>query len=92
MFLKGVVGGGSVADGHIDDRDFFATQLKFSDTSSDVTGGNPSFAMFDIGWAYSPAADMRLGFFVGYHYRREKVAANGIVCNIVAPQLGCPTP
>ena len=45
--------------------------------------------MFDVGWAYSPAAGMRLGFFAGYHYWHEKVTANGIVCNI-ASVLGCP--
>ena len=44
--------------------------------------------MFDVGWAYSPMPNMRLGFFVGYHYWREKVTANGILCNI-ASDLGC---
>ncbi len=29
--------------------------------------------MFDVGWAYSPLPNMRLGFFVGYHYWHEKV-------------------
>lgn len=90
-FVKGVVGGGAVTDGHIDDRDFLVTQFKFSDTSSDVSNGNLSFAMFDVGWAYSPAADLRLGFFAGYHYWHEKVTANGVVCNI-ASVLGCPFP
>ena len=47
--------------------------------------------MFDIGWAYSPAHDMRLGVFVGYHYWREKVTAYGLVCN-QASILGCPSP
>jgi hypothetical protein len=90
-FVKGVVGGGVVTDGHIDDRDFLVTQFKFSDTSSDVRNGNVSFAMFDVGWAYSPAADLKLGFFVGYHYWHEKVTANGVACNI-ASVLGCPFP
>ena len=44
--------------------------------------------MLDVGWAYSPAADVRLGFFAGYHYWHEKVTAYGIVCNIaVVPRL-----
>ena len=38
--------------------------------------------MFDVGWAYSPVPDIRLGFFAGYHYWHEKVTANGVVCNI----------
>ena len=37
--------------------------------------------MFDVGWAYSPAPDIRLGFFAGYHYWHEKVTAYGVVCN-----------
>lgn len=44
--------------------------------------------MFDVGWAYSPLPNMRLGFFVGYHYWHEKVTANGLLCNI-ASDLGC---
>jgi outer membrane protease len=89
VFVKGVVSGGAVRDGHIDDKDFLVTQYKFSDTTSDVSSGNLSFAMFDVGWAYSPLANLRLGFFVGYHYWQEKVTANGVVCNM-ASVLGCP--
>ena len=81
VFVKGMVGGGSVVGGHIDDRDFLASQFRFSDTTSDVSSGNLSFAMVDVGWAYSPAPGVRLGFFAGYHYWREKVTANGVVCN-----------
>ena len=88
VFVKGVVGGGSIVDGHIDDRDFLVTQFKFSDTTSDVSKGSTRFAMFDVGWAYSPMPGMRLGFFGGYHYWREKVTANGLVCN-QGSVLGC---
>ena len=88
VFVKGMVGGGAIKDGHIVDRDFFVTQYKFSDTTSDVSNGDSRFAMFDVGWAYSPLPNMRLGFFVGYHYWHEKVTANGVLCNI-ASDLGC---
>jgi hypothetical protein len=80
-FVKGVIGGGSIVGGHIDDRDFLANQFRFSDTTSDVSSGNLSFGMVDVGWAYSPAPGVRLGVFAGYHFWREKVTANGIVCN-----------
>jgi len=90
VFVKGMVGGGSINDGHIDDKDFFVTQFKFSDTQSDVNNGNLRFAMFDVGWAYSPVPNLRLGFFAGYHYWQEKVTANGLVCNM-ASILGCPS-
>jgi len=87
--VKGVAGLGKIIGGHIDDRDFLATQWKFSDTTSDVRDGTLSYVMFDIGWAYSPTAGMRLGVFAGYHYWREKVTAYGLVCNR-ASVLGCP--
>lgn len=82
MFVKGVIGLGSInGGGQIDDRDFFLGQLSFSDTTSEVTGGNTKFGMIDIGWSYSPTPEIRLGFFGGYFYWNEKVTANGIVCN-----------
>jgi len=89
VFVKGLVGLGTVTGGHIDDLDFLATQFKFSDTTSDVHNGNLSYGMLDLGWAYSPMVGVRLGFFAGYHYWHEKVTAYGIVCNM-ASFLGCP--
>ena len=89
VFVKGLVGLGSVTHGHIDDMDFLVTQFKFSDTTSDVHNGNLSYGMFDVGWAYSPTVGVRLGFFAGYHYWHEKVTAYGIVCNM-ASFIGCP--
>jgi len=92
FFIKGLVGFGGITDGDIDDKDFLAGQFKFSDTRSNVSAGNQSYAMVDVGWAYSPIAGARLSFFVGYHYWHEKMSAFGIVCNqasfIVA---GCPS-
>ena len=89
VFVKGLVGLGATTDGHIDDLDFLVTQFKFSDTTSDVHNGNLSYAMLDVGWAYSPTFGVRLGFFAGYHYWHEKVTAYGIVCNIPS-FIGCP--
>jgi outer membrane protease len=89
VFVKGLFGLGSVTDGHIDDRDFLFTQYKFSDTTSDIHNGNLSYAMLDVGWAYTPTPGVRLGFFAGYHYWHEKVTAYGIICNVPS-FLGCP--
>jgi len=89
VFVKGLVGLGTVTGGHIDDLDFLVTQFKFSDTTSDVHNGNLSYGMLDIGWAYTPMVGVRLGFFAGYHYWHEKVTAYGIVCNMPS-FLGCP--
>lgn len=82
MFVKGVVGLGTInSGGKIDDQDFFIGQYSFSDTTSEVTGGNTKFGMIDIGWSYSPMPEFRLGFFGGYFYWNEKVTANGVLCN-----------
>jgi hypothetical protein len=91
VFVKGMLGGGTVANGHIDDRDFFVTQFKFSDTTSQVNSGNLSFAMVDAGWAFWPVPNLKLGFFAGYHYWHEKATAYGLRCNMVS-FLGCPAP
>jgi outer membrane protease len=92
LFVKGMVGGGMVNGGQIEDRDFFEQQIKFSDTTSDVKDGNLVYAMIDIGWAYSPSSDFRIGVFAGYHFWREKVTAFGLTCNDISPLVigGCP--
>ena len=86
-----MVGLGAVIDGEIIDRDFFLGQFTFSDTTSNVKDGSLKFAMFDVGWSYSPTGGVKLGFFVGYHYWYEKVTAYGLVCN-QASILGCTFP
>ena len=88
FFVKGVAGLGAVVDGEIIDRDFLFGQFKFSDTTSNVNDGSLRFAMFDVGWSYSPVGGVKLGFFAGYHYWYEKVTAYGLICN--QPSfLGC---
>jgi hypothetical protein len=86
-----MVGLGAVIDGEIIDRDFFLGQFTFSDTTSNVKDGSLKFAMFDVGWSYSPTGGVKLGFFAGYHYWYEKVTAYGLVCN-QASILGCTFP
>ena len=82
LFVKGLLGMGSLYGGRMIDRDFFTSQFVFSDTTSDIKGDNFKFAMIDVGWAYSPSGGMRLGVFVGYHYWTEKAVAYGLRCNI----------
>jgi hypothetical protein len=82
LFAKGVIGGGVLDGGTIIDRDFLAGQIKFSDTSSQIKGDNLFYGMIDLGWGLDvPAANIRLGGFVGYHYWREKKTAFGLTCN-----------
>ncbi len=82
FYVKGVAGLGKIVDGNIIDRDFFANQIKFSDTSSDVRGDDVRYAIIDLGWAYhAPQGGQRWGLFAGYHYWREKANAFGVRCN-----------
>jgi hypothetical protein len=83
-FVKGLFGLGAVADGQIADRDFLAQQISFSDTTSNIKDGSLIYGMIDFGWAYSPVSDIRIGFFVGYHYWSESVTAFGVLCNPVS--------
>jgi hypothetical protein len=95
LFAKGMIGGGVLKGGDMDDLDFFFDQINFSNTTSKVDGNNMRYAMFDLGYAFNvPEAGIRYGAFVGYHYWREKMTAFGILCN--PDQLGnqfiCTTP
>ena len=93
LFVKGIFGLGTVVDGRIDDRDFFAGQFRFSDTTSEVKDGSSVFASVDIGWGFSPAPGHHLGGFVGYQYWREKLTAYGLLCNQATVVFtGCAAP
>jgi len=81
VFVKGLFGLGTVNTGKIEDRDFFFDQTKFSDTTSDVKDGQLMYGIFDVGWAYWPVPDIRVGVFAGYHYWRQSVTAFGVRCN-----------
>ena len=82
LFVKGLIGGGILSGGSMDDRDFFNGQVKFSDTSSGISGDGLTYGIIDFGGSYSvPHAGVRLSAFVGYHYWHEKLAARGLRCN-----------
>jgi len=82
LFVKGLLGGGRINGGHMDDRDFLARQIKFSDTTSDINGDSMRYAMFDVGYSVAlPSEGIRIGAFVGYHYWRERMTAFGSRCN-----------
>jgi hypothetical protein len=89
LFAKGLIGGGLIQGGDMDDLDFFVTQINFSNTTSSVGNANLRYGMIDIGYAYEvPDAGVKFGAFVGYHYWHESMTAFGIICN--ADQLGNP--
>jgi hypothetical protein len=87
LFAKGLIGGGVLKGGDMDDLDFFIAGLNFSNTTSKVDGNNMRYAMIDLGYSFNvPEAGIRYGGFVGYHYWRENMTAFGILCN--ADQFG----
>jgi hypothetical protein len=93
LFAKGLIGGGVIKGGDVDDLDFVIDQINFSNTTSAVNGNNLTYAMFDLGYSFNvPEAGIRYGAFVGYHYWREKMGASGLLCNAVSPLVigGCP--
>jgi outer membrane protease len=89
LFVKGMLGGGAITSGYIDDKDFFEGQGKFSDTRSQVQNGSLAYAMIDVGWAFQPAHSVKVGVFAGYHYWSEKATAYGLLCKQQQPALGC---
>jgi len=94
LFAKATVGGGFLQNGTFIDRDFFAGQLSFSDTTSQISGNDLRYATADIGLSYEvPQYGARFSGFVGYHYWHEKTTAYGLVCNTTAVlQLFCGPP
>ena len=78
LFLRGLVGAGSVASGNLNDSDYFAGQVKFSETNSAITGGNLSYAVMDVGYDFlRPGPRTALGVFAGGSYWEETLEASG---------------
>lgn len=82
LFVKGLLGGGVLKGGDMDDLDFIIDQINFSNTTSKIDGNDLRYAMIDLGYSFEvPEAGVRYGAFVGYHYWREKMTAYGVLCN-----------
>jgi hypothetical protein len=78
FFLKGFVGAGEVNGGGFDDEDFFAGQVKFSDTTSSVTQGRIRYGAVDLGyqWVLREGA-VTLGVYGGFSQWTENYDAYG---------------
>jgi hypothetical protein len=82
LFVKGLIGGGVLKGGDMDDLDFAYGHFNFSNTTSAISGNDVRYAMIDLGYSFDvPSAGVRYGAFVGYHYWREKMTAFGVLCN-----------
>jgi len=75
------VGTGSIDGGNLQDEDWLAGQVKFSDTNSVIKGDELHFWMLTAGRGLVWTERMTLGAFIGVGQYYEKIDAFGIVDN-----------
>lgn len=83
-FAKGFIGGGGLNGGSLDDEDYFAGQVKFSDTFSQLKGESLLYGTIDVGQHFTlgdGATKLTLSPFVGFDYWQETATAYGVRCN-----------
>ena len=70
--------------GSLDDEDYFAGQVKFSDTYSKVKGDDLIYGTIDVGQRFllaDRATIVALSPFIGFNFWQETAAAYGVRCN-----------
>ncbi|HVL35945.1 MAG TPA: hypothetical protein VM489_09785 [Burkholderiales bacterium] len=80
-FVRGDAGVGHIRSGRLDDDDYFAGQVLFSSTRSDVRGDGLSHFTLDVGRTLGgawQARGARLHLFAGYQYWSERYEAYGL--------------
>jgi len=83
-FAKGFIGGGGLNGGTLDDEDYLAGQVKFSDTTSNVDGDSLIYGTIDLGQRFDlidAATKFSIGPFVGFNFYQETASAFGARCN-----------
>ena len=83
-FAKGFIGGGGLSGGSLDDEDYYAGQVKFSDTFSTVKGESLIYGTIDVGQNFTVIdgpSKLSLSPFIGYNYWQETATAYGARCN-----------
>jgi Protochlamydia outer membrane protein len=84
IFAKGFVGGGWLNDGSLDDEDFFAGQVKFSDTFSRIEGNGLVYGTIDLGYDFrllDGATKVTIGPLAGFNFWQETQIGHGARCN-----------
>jgi opacity protein-like surface antigen/outer membrane protease len=77
FFLKGYLGAGAVASGHLTDEDFPPGVRPYSNTISRVQDGDIAYVTTDVGKDVLKGEHYSLGGFVGYHHMSETVDSYG---------------
>jgi hypothetical protein len=83
-FAKGFIGGGGLTGGSLDDEDYFAGQIKFSDTFSKLKGESLIYGTIDVGQNFTlidGPSRLSLSPFIGYNYWQETATGYGARCN-----------
>lgn len=90
LFIKGLLGAGTINQGHLNDEDFPAFYA-YSNTVSQASG-NLSYATIDSGVSFLRGNAGRSGAFVGYNYYAQNIntygcrqLANDAVCRPASP-------
>jgi hypothetical protein len=76
-FVRGNAGLGWIQRGSFDDEDFFAGQVKFSDSTSTVKGNRLTYLTADLGREFWARRNLGIGLFAGYHQWTERLDAYG---------------
>ena len=83
-FAKGLFGAGGLRGGSLDDEDFFAGQVKFSDTYSKLDGDDLIYGTFDVGQRFvllDRGPSLALSPFIGFNFWQENALGYGVRCN-----------
>lgn len=95
-FARGALGLGEIQRGSLDDEDYFAGQVRFSDTTSTVRGGELRYLTVDaVTRLSSSTARFPLHLFAGYQYWSERLDVYGLSNApgfFAAPSLGTNVP
>jgi len=83
-FAKGFFGGGGLTGGNLDDEDYFAGQVKFSDTYSKLDGEGLLYGTIDLGQRFAlidRGAKVSVSPLIGFNFWQETALAYGVRCN-----------
>lgn len=90
IFVKGLIGAGSISGGRLLDEDFPPFVAPYSQTSS-TASGNLSYGILDVGYSLVRQPSFRLGGFVGYGRWNESVTASGCTQIAANPSICQPS-
>jgi opacity protein-like surface antigen len=100
IFVKGFIGGGGIAGGHMNDEDWAIDigngPVEYSNTISAKVDGSNFYGTADVGYAALRGPGYKVGPFFGYNYFRDKMRAFGCVqianpLSVCAPPFTFPT-